>query len=380
MSLLDPHMLLHLVVRALDLAAMVIVVGGLAFDAFVMTPVLGRLDLSPSERAPVDAAYRARYTRLVGWALAVLVIIQFADLLLRVQMMSGKPFSVVMGLLPSAITGTHIGKVWIAKIGALTILAIVWLVTYRRSAAPSGGSWNRPGLLAIAAIVSIMVALAGHAADQGNVSPDVAADWLHVLSICTWVGGLVAFMVLVPTASRVAGERHAARLFTRAMARFSTVAGWSLGALLLTGAYGVWLHIHSWAGLAGAYGTALLVKLAFVAPMIGLGALGRFDNLPELQTMTGEAFRSTWLARVAAASFATIRRLSGVDPLRATHETIAAVRSRSLRFIVWECVFAVGVLAGTSVLTQTMPPHVTDFAVPEASPHHMMDMPNGSMP
>lgn len=374
MSLLDPHMLLHLAVRALDLAATVIVVGGLAFDAFVMAPLLRH------EASAVHGRYQERFRRLIGWALWILFGLQFVDLLLRVQMMSGRPFAAVIGLLPAAIPGTHIGKVWLAKIVVLIVLIAVWTAAGRSRSETGIGPWTRPALLGAVATFCAMIALAGHAADQGNLSPDVAADWLHVLAVCAWVGGLVAFIALVPPLVRLADEREAARLFTRAMARFSTVAGWSLGALLLTGAYGVWIHVHSWAGLASPYGSALLAKLVFVAPMIALGALGRYDNLPELQIMTGETFRSTWIARAAAASFAAVRRLFRIDPLRATHETIAAVRVRTLRFVAAECVFAVGVLVGTAVLTQTMPPHVTDFAVPEASPHHMMDMPNGSMP
>ncbi len=378
MSLFDPHMLLHLVVRFLDLTTMVIVVGGLAFDAFVMTPVLRGLDLAPADHAAVEARYQRLYVRLVGGALIGLFLIQFIDVLLRVQMMSGRPFPVVMGLLPSAIPGTHIGKVWLAKMAVLVVLVGVWTATSRRHAPTA--SWSRPVLLGGAALFSLMVALAGHAADQGNVSPDVAADWLHVMSICAWVGGLVSFSVLVPRVPDVLDESRAARVVTRAMNRFSTVAGWSLAVLILTGMYGVWQHIHAWAGLTSAYGAALLVKLALVAPMIALGAVGRYDNLPELQTKTGETFRITWLSRTAAGSFAAIRRLFGIDPLRAAHETIAAVRTRTVRFIVVECAFAVGVLIGTAVLTQTMPPHVTDFGAPEPMPHHMMDMPSGSMP
>jgi len=294
-------------------------------------------------------------------------------------MMSGRPYSVVMGLLPSAIPGTHIGKVWVAKISVLAILALVWTTAYRRRAAPSSDAWSRPVLLGTAAAVSLMVALAGHAADKGNVSPDVAADWLHVMAVCAWVGGLVAFTVLVPTVSRIADEAHAARFFTRAMTRFSTVAGWSLGALLLTGAYGIWLHIHSWAGLTSTYGTALIVKLAFVAPMIALGALGRYDNLPELQSLTREPAHNTWLSRAAAASLAVIKRRFITAPLRSPREPIAAVRTRTIRFIVMECAFAVVVLVGTAVLTQTMPPHVTDFGVPDSMPHQMNNMPGHSM-
>ncbi len=367
-------MLIHLVVRGLDLAAMVLVVGGLAFESFVAAPAFRQLDVSSSERQTAALAFRRRYTRLVGWSLVTLLVIQSIDIVLRVQMMSGRPFSVVVALIPQAIVGTHIGKVWMGKVAVLVALLILWIFALRSEASSSFRStWYRHALVAGAGLFCLMVALAGHAADRGNVSPDVAADWLHVMAVSAWIGGLVALRALLPAALDSLDEKPAARLFTRALGRFSTVAGWAVGVLIATGAYSIWLHIPSWAGLSGTYGIALIAKLALVAPMIGLGALARFVSLPTLRALTGEPARSGPFTRFATTCLAVARRMAGRRTASAG-ATAAQIRRRCMRFILFECVLAVGVLAGTAVLTQTMPPHVTGFETPG-----MTDMPGMSM-
>ncbi len=374
MNLLDPHMLLHLVVRGLDLATIVLVVGGLAFESFVAAPALRQLDVSPAERRTAALAFRRRHTRLVGWSLVTLLVIQSIDIVLRVQMMSGRPFSVVVGLIPQAAVGTHVGKVWMGKMAVLIGLLIVWTLVLRADdPAPPRTTWHRHALLAGAALFCLMVALAGHAVDRGNISLDVAADWLHVMAVSAWVGGLVALRALLPAALDSLDEKAAAHLFTRALGRFSTVAGWAVGILVATGAYSIWLHIPSWAGLSGTYGIALIVKLALVAPMIGLGALARFVSLPTLRALTGEPARSGPFARFATTCLVAARRMAGRHTASAG-ATAAQIRRRCMRFILFECALAVGVLAGTAVLTQTMPPHVTGFETPG-----MTDMPGMSM-
>ena len=374
MSLLDPHMLIHLVVRGLDLTAMMLVVGGLAFESFVAAPALRQLDVRPSERQTAALAFRHRHTRLVGWSLVALLVIQGLDIVLRVQMMSGRPFSVSVGLIPQVIVGTHNGKVWMGKMAVLVGLLIMWIFALKGGASsPPRTTWNGHALLTSAALFCLMVALAGHAADQGNLSPDVAADWLHVMAVSAWLGGLVSLRALLPAALDSLDEEAAARLFTRALDRFSTVAGWAVGILVATGAYGIWQHIPSWAGLSSTYGIALVVKLALVAPMIGLGALARFVSLPTLRALTGEPARSGPLARFATQCL-TVARLMAVRRTASAGASATLIRRRCMRFILFECGLAVGVLAGTAVLTQTMPPHVTDFDTPG-----MTDMPGMSM-
>lgn len=375
MSLLDPHMLLHLIVRGFDLATMVIVVGGFAFESFVAAPAFDRLS-GPSQKT-ATLAFRRRYTRLIGWSLAALLIIQGIDLVFRVQMMSGRPVSAVLGLIPQAAVGTHVGKVWLAKMAVLVGLLIIWLfVLGTGTPAPPRTTRHRRALLAGAALFCLLVALAGHAADRGNVSLDVAADWLHVMAVSAWVGGLISLRALLPAALDRLDEKTAARVFTDALGRFSTVAGVCLAILLSTGVYHVLIHIHTWDGLSSPYGLALLVKLAFVAPMIALGALGRYAILPELRALTGERVRLRGFARLANASIASVRRM-----INRHSSTLAeagertAVERRGLRLILFECLLAAGVLACTAILTQTMPPHVTGFHAPGAMPHDMSDMP-----
>ena len=381
MSLLDPHMLIHLIVRGLDFATMVIVVGGLAFESFVAAPALDRLEGLARESAAL--AFRRRYARFVGWSLVALLVLQGIDLVLRVQMMSGRPFSAVPGLLPQAAVGTHVGKVWLGKMAVLVGLLIVWRVASGTDAPPRPRpTRSRYVLLAGAALFCLMVALAGHGADQGNLSLAVAGDWLHVAAVSTWVGGLISLRALMPETLNELDEETAARLFADTMARFSTMAGWALVLLLSTGVYNTLIHIHAWAGLGSPYGLALLAKVGFVTPMIALGAWSRYRILPELQGVRGEREGLRGVARLVDAAIALGRRLPGWRVPRALGDTVAARHQTCLHLIFYECLLAAGVLVCTAILTQTTPPHVTGFHAPGSTPpemRHMREMPGQNL-
>ena len=75
------------------------------------------------------------------------------------------------------------------------------------------------------------------------------------------------------------------------------------------------------------------------------------------------------------------KREERVTRLGATQDSLdrgyADPRRLCLRFIHWECILAVGVLACTAVLTQTMPPHVTGF--PSSGEMPVSDMPGMKM-
>jgi copper transport protein len=91
--------------------------------------------------------------------------------------------------------------------------------------------------------------------------------------MATYLGGLALLVLLLPT---VLAERSSAdqdRLWASVLHRFSPLALACVALLLLTGLYQSWAQLATPAALtATPYGLALLVKLAFVAPLLLLGA------------------------------------------------------------------------------------------------------------
>ncbi len=380
MSLLEPHMLFHTIVQWLSLLATVILVGGIGFEFLVFRNAVRTANLPSVQQERISLQGQHYLKRLVGWSLFFLTLILGVDLLLRIQMMSGKPFGVVLGLVPSALLGTHIGKVWLGKIGVVLVMVILWFVLLRRPSAPARHfKYGGLAFLMTGGLFCLMVSLSGHAADQGNVSVPVVGDWLHVMAISTWVGGLVSLRIFLPRVLIQLEEKMALQFLTRVIARFSTVAMASVSTIVITGIYNTWLHIQSWQGfIQSTYGLSLLTKLALVLPMIGLGGLARYYILPHLQSLIGEPYPAGLFSRLAGSFVRLGYRVIGFGaaPNR-SNETFLNIRKQCLSFILLECILALGVLACTAVLTQTMPPHVTSFPSPGETPMH--DMPGMKM-
>src|SRR4029450_8308372 len=138
----------------------------------------------------------------------------------------------------------------------------------------------------------------------------VLAQWLHFMGVGAWIGGLAwLFLGLFR------------RLEPAQVRRLSTLAGGAragavvvLSRLLRSGnELGVtwWLH-----PFRNGYSTTLALKVAIVIPLIGLGALNRYRNIPRygsagspamLRTVGGE------LALAAAVLLAT-GVLTGLPP------------------------------------------------------------------
>ncbi|MBI3975423.1 MAG: copper resistance protein CopC/CopD [Armatimonadetes bacterium] len=133
--------------------------------------------------------------------------------------------------------------------------------------------------------------LTSHAFGSGPAA--IIADWTHLLAAAAWVGGLVALFVVVRTRGAAAGSAThsaASALTPILVSRFSMAAALSLGILVLTGLYGMWLHVPGLAALTGTpYGRALGLKLLLVLALAALGTMNHFVFRPRLAAATGGA-------------------------------------------------------------------------------------------
>ena len=124
---------------------------------------------------------------------------------------------------------------------------------------------RRSGMVVLAALSVLAVlplSLAGHAA--GAASHDTAVNSLavHLVSAVLWVGGLIALATLRP----LLGAALAV-----SVQRYSTLAGWCLVAVAVSGAANAWIRIGSIGNLASSYGALVILK---VVALVALGVAG----------------------------------------------------------------------------------------------------------
>lgn len=240
--------------------AAVFLAGLAAFVALVWMPVNDRSS-SPGHGIFVRGA----------WALfAVLAVVGFVDLGVYAAWATGLPFG--PGLFAEALfaaTAGHIAQVRLG-LGLLTVLAVVW------AAGGSGvGRWWAAagcGGLLLATLVP-----ESHAAADGPLS--MLAIWVHVVAAAFWVGGLLAFPMLLLGPLRALGPEEGADLRRRAVRRFSGVATVAVAAILLTGLYGTLQYVSGPLALIGtAYGRALVMKLGLTVFLLAAGGINLIDK------------------------------------------------------------------------------------------------------
>ncbi len=279
--------------------AWVLLTGWLARWALLTgTTVLGGVALLRLVTGEDPAWQTTTAVRVVRAAAGLLVVGAVARLVVQVLESSTLPLGELAGALAPAVLDTRTGLLDLARVGAGLLAAGAVLRWGRRYAA----------VVAVVGVGLTMVTIAasGHAWTVEPTLPAVASDVVHQGAAAVWVGGLVSLALVVPVAA--AGPGPIVR-------RFSQLALGSVVVLVVTGVL---------AGLAqsGArldtlvssrYGAVLMVKVALVALMVGLG----------------------WTQR---------RRLAGVIE-----------RPRFLATSRLEAVTGVAVLATTALLVSTVP-------------------------
>ncbi len=115
-------------------------------------------------------------------------------------------------------------------------------------------------------------ALAGHANASSVRWFTVGVQWLHLVSVGAWVGGLVWLLVAMRRGDRGQGSGLARR--------FSSVAGGTLAVVVVSGTLRALDEVGAWARLVNTtFGVTLLVKFGFFAALVALGASSRFRHV-----------------------------------------------------------------------------------------------------
>jgi len=237
------------------------------------------------------------------------------------------------------LTGTRWGHLWLAREAALiALLAVILGIRSRLDEPPTRRSTVRPvSAAALVLAVAWVEGLGSHSvALESARAAAVVAYSLHVLTALLWLGALPALvLVLLP---RVAGlpPREVVRA---CRGPFSTLIVISVTVLVVTGLYGAGRQVPEPGQLLStSYGRTLLLKIALLAAVAGLG--------------------------LANSALLHGRRLG--RPGRLVRAPGGAVPSR--RLIIVEASVGAVLLAAAGLLAETAPPRTAAQAVPLAKP------------
>jgi copper transport protein len=233
-------------------------------------------------RAP-ERAPRGPRLLWLAWLVAVLGIIGLAE---AQRSDAGAPLRLFLG--------TSLGRAlgW----RALPLLAVAGALAMAGSRGKRLSSATLIGVGAGAAGTVLAHVAAGHAAaGAGPWRPaNVAVQWVHVMSVGAWLGGLAALLSALgatPDAEKAAAVR-----------RFSTGAGILLVLVAATGTVRAVDEVGGWNRLATTpYGRLVLLKAGLLLLLALLGSINRFRSVPAaVRTLAG--LRRVGIAELAVAA------------------------------------------------------------------------------
>lgn len=332
------------VVRGLGYLAIALIVGLPVFAVLAFGPALAGAAGSDRRWLAAAEGFSARLRRWILIAAGLGFVTSLLAIILQTAIAAGVS---VPGALDGALLregldtrfGTVMGLRALAFAAAAGLVLIPLGVAPRRplEQARLGADGlapvpvlSRQGLLLLgvpAAFLLISPALAGHPASQSPTELLVPASVLHVAAISVWLGGIAAFLLLVPTATRALDPSDRSRLLTEVLARFSPLALAAVAAIVASGIAQAIVHLGSLSELLDTgFGRAILAKSAILVVLVGFGALNRFLLMPRLR------------ARAEASA-------APGDAGRALRRSLIA-----------ELVLMVGALAATAFLSAAPPP------------------------
>ena len=267
---------LSVAVRWAEFVALLAMLGAVAFNLLVARRLRGDAAL---ERVADRAAYGAWHIAAGAAALSALSL--FARLWLQSVALNGATDAFDGQALGALLTGTVWGSGWLLQ----AIATVAFFVGLMVARAPHGRTVGWMGAGVAAVILAAVPALSGHAAAVEQATAiAIVSDWLHVAGAGVWLGTLATVLLAGLPAASFAGPGAATPAFARLVGAFSPVALAGAGVAAVTGVINSVFHFHRVSELwTTGYGNALLVKLALLGIVAGLGFINWRYVLPGLE-------------------------------------------------------------------------------------------------
>lgn len=289
------------VARGTGYLAMALAIGGVAFLLIVWTPALARVAGAAAGWREASRQFVARLRRIVLGAVVAGVLATALAIVLEGATALGVSFWAALDRdVLDAVADTRVVRWWGVRLLVWLVVGAIVLVTLHPRRAPllrpaalgadgtALGPAPSPRHVLIVGMALFALAftapMAGHAASSSPRGLVVVADALHVLSMSTWLGGLVMLLLAWAVATVALPEPHRIRLLAGVVSRFSRLATVVVGVLLLTGLVQSIVHVASVPALVETgYGRLVLAKAAIFVVLISLGAYNQRRSLPRLR-------------------------------------------------------------------------------------------------
>jgi copper transport protein len=245
------------VVRGVGYVATLLVAGAALFALAVART---DADRRRTRRVGVPAAGVAVGAALLAWPLQTMAV-------------TGRGVIEVLNLavLGETLTSSF-GQSWLLRVIALAAVIGFWQLGRTRWPAAIAG------LVAAGSFV-----LDGHQRSMEPTALLVAGDLVHLAAGAVWFGGLVLLVLTVRARSLDDDPVGAAGL----VARFSSLALWSVLALTVSGLAMAWALVRVPGALTGTdYGALLLAKVVLVTLAVALAGYNRFRLVPTIAART----------------------------------------------------------------------------------------------
>ncbi len=263
------------------------IIGAIMFSIIVWKPSLQQASLEAD-----DLPNYARFIqKLLLGAFLLLIIADLLSLFTQAGQVSGR----LIGWpwqpdFKTILLNTRFGILVLARLALVFVLAGLLLPRPRRI--------NRYLALALIPLLLLTFTLESHAAAEPQPILPILSDWIHFAAISVWVGGLISFFGAMASINKLAPDTRT-NLTAILIPHFTLLAMSSVGFLALTGVYSAFLRIGQLGSLIDTtYGRVLLVKLAFLAPMLALGGFHFLVTTPLMRRAAKRSNGSLVLVRL----------------------------------------------------------------------------------
>ena len=257
-------------------------------------------------------------SRLVIIATLFLLAASVAQLIVQASVVFESSIPAVFGgSVWELLFGTEWGRLWLWRValGAASTIAVI--VAWRR-----GDSLALVVLsVALGAGALLAISLTSHAAATVNVRTEaILNDFIHLIAVAVWVGGLCGLALAVRLILRVCDNSERRETLSALVRRFSLVAGISVAVIILTGLYSAWAQVVTVPALQVPYGRVLVLKVAVVVGLLLVAAANLIWVRPRLRA-GGTA--GLWLKRLVGAEIVLavlvlliVGLLTAIEPAR----------------------------------------------------------------
>ena len=279
------------VVRWLVLIGVLTLVGAVTFHLLVSRPVL-----SGHDAAVLIPSLTGSLSRLVAIAGGVLLAASVAQMAVQASVVfESSLLAVFGGPVWDVLFDTEWGRLWLWRVALGAAAAVAVIAGWRRG---DNLALVIPGA-ALGAGALLAISLTSHAAGTVNVQTEATLnDFVHLVAVAVWVGGLVALILAVRFVMKSWDGSERRKILSALVRRFSLVAGLSVAVIVLTGIYSAWAQVVTVEALQVPYGRVLGVKVAVFVALLLIAAANLVWVRPRLRA-GGNA--SAWLKRLVAA-------------------------------------------------------------------------------